>query len=75
MMIAKSMNDPGKAQKFLNKDREATQKAGRDLAKEEARLSGMEKGGKVRATGKRKLHKGEIVARKEPRGNSRGCKR
>lgn len=35
-------------------------------------LRGMRKGGKVRATGKRMLHKGEMVARKTPRTKCRG---
>lgn len=37
--------------------------------------AGMKKGGKVRATGKRTLHKGEMVSRKSCRSGSRGCKR
>lgn len=38
-------------------------------------LSGMAKGGKVMATGKRRLHKGELVARKSCRSKSRGRNR
>lgn len=41
---------------------------------EDARV-GMCKGGKVRATGKRTLHRGEIVSRKGGRAKCRGGKR
>lgn len=75
MINAKSVNDPKKAQKFLDEDRESAAKAGKRLAEEESRLAGMKKGGKVRATGKRMLHKGEMVGRKTSRGNCRGSKR
>lgn len=65
----------GNPQKFLDEDRASAAKAGRKLAEEESRLAGMKKGGKVRATGKRMLHKGEMVGRKACRTKSRGGKR
>jgi hypothetical protein len=64
MQIAKSMNDPKRAAKFMDEERKSEDNAAKDLGKETARLAGMKKGGKVRTTGKRTLHKGEIVARK-----------
>lgn len=42
---------------------------------DEEDLRGMKKGGKVRATGRRMLHKGEMVARKAGRSKSRPCGR
>jgi hypothetical protein len=48
---------------------------GMELKRQESQRSGMEKGGKVRATGKRTLHKGEMVARKTSRAKCRGGRR
>lgn len=61
-----------------NKERDAAKakaaSAPADESKEE-HLAGMRKGGRVRATGMRKLHKGEMVARKGSRAKCRGGKR
>lgn len=74
-MAATKMASPEKTEKFLGKAREDEAKAGAKFGKEVARLEGMKKGGKVRATGKRSLHKGEMVARKKGRSKTRGSGR
>ena len=63
-----------------NKERESegetetSEDSGGESEREEP-LAGMRKGGRVRATGVRKLHKGETVARKASRAKCRGGKR
>ena len=66
-----------------NKERDAAGKSGGSSdpsassgeSEREEPLAGMRKGGRVRATGVRKLHKGEMVARKAGRSKCRGGKR
>ena len=61
--------------KILSRNELNARAKGMKLKREEDKrsgLSGMEKGGTVRATGMRKLHKGEMVARKNKRTKCRG---
>jgi hypothetical protein len=59
--------------KLLSNNALQARKQGMELQRRE--LAGKEKGGTVRATGKRTLHKGEMVARKTSRTKSRGGRR
>lgn len=54
-------------QQLLTRNELQDRAKGMKLKREERAKAGMKKGGKVRATGKRKLHRGEVVARKSGR--------
>ncbi len=59
-------------QRLLSQNELLDRSRGMQLKRAEREKSGMRKGGQVRATGKRTLHKGEMVARKARRTNCRG---
>lgn len=60
--------------RILSQNELSARSKGMKLKREETarEKSGMAKGGTVRATGKRKLHKGEMVSRKSSRTSYRG---
>lgn len=57
--------------KLLSQNELSARSKGMALKREESK-TGMRKGGTVRATGKRTLHKGEMVSRKASRCKTRG---
>lgn len=73
-MDATKRASPEKTQRMRFKAMSDEAKTGDKLREETSDLAGMKKGGTVRATGKRKLHRGEMV-RKKTRSSSRGSGR
>jgi hypothetical protein len=61
--------------RLLSRNELMLRSKGMELKRQEDERAGMKKGGKVRATGKRMLHKGEMVARKGTRCKTRSCSR